>query len=238
MARFTLSVFASCCALLAQTADPAREIALLEEELAAHIRLLADWGGLNHYGSENAELKPGAAPVILFGDDAFAHWTNTKYLNRGIARQTTPQMLVRFRQDVIELKPKVVVIQGGSHDIAGVMGPATQGTVAENMKSMVELAKLHNIKVILASTTPVCDCHGKTWSAKRTVGKLRGLNEWLEQYAKQSGAHYVDLYTPLLQGRSFKPELTLDGLVPNQAGYAVLAPILETAIQSALAKYP
>lgn len=236
MALFTLLVFASSLSLLAQTTDKDRLIAELEQDLAAHIRMLADWGGLNRYGSDNAEIKPGSAPVIFFGDDVIEHWSALKHLNRGIALQTTPQMLVRFRQDVIELKPKVVVIQGGSNDIAGVMGPATQGTVAENIKSMVELAKLHGIKVILASVTPVCDCQGKTWSDRRTVGRLRGVNEWLETYAKQAGVGYLDLYTPLLQGRALKKEWTADGLVPNDAGYAVLAPLAEKAIAAALAQ--
>jgi len=223
-------------ALLAQTAAPDkdREIAELEAELTAHIRMLTDWGGLTRFGSDNAELKPGAAPVIFFGDDVFAGWTSLKHLNRGIERQTTPQMLVRFRQDVLDLKPKVVVIQGGSNDIAGVMGPATQGTAADNIMTMVELAKLHGIRVVLASVTPVCDCQGRTWSDRRTVGKLRGVNEWLVSYAKKAGVGYVDFYTPLLQGRALKKEWTRDGLVLNEAGYAVLAPIAEKAIAEAL----
>ena len=240
MARSTLSVFVSSSLLLAasllgQSADKDKLIAGLEEDLAAHIRLLTDWGGLTRYGSDNSELKPGAAPVIFFGDDVFAGWTSLKHLNRGIERQTTPQMLVRFRQDVIELKPKVVVIQGGSNDIAGMMGPATQGTAAENITTMVELAKLHGIRVVLASVTPVCDCQGKVWSDRRTVGKLRGVNDWLEAYAKKAGVGFVDFYSPLVQGRSFRKELTVDGLVPNQAGYAVLAPIAERAVAAAVA---
>jgi acyl-CoA thioesterase I len=243
MARSTLSVFVSSLLLAGlaagQTADKDRLIADLEHDLTESIRLLTDWGGLTRFGSDNAELgppKPGETRVVFFGDDVFAGWTSLKHLNRGIERQTTPQMLVRFRQDVIELKPKVVVIQGGSNDIAGMMGPATQGTAAENIRTMVELAQLHGIKVVLASVTPVCDCQGKTWSDRRTVGRLRGVNEWLESYAKSTGAVYADFYSPLLEGRWFKKAWTVDGLVPNEAGYAALAPVAEAAIAKALGR--
>ena len=135
-------------------------------------RLLHDWGGLTRYGSENTEIRPpapGVDRVVFFGDEITEAWgrggetffPGKPYLNRGIARQTTPQMLVRFRQDVISLQPKVVVILAGANDIAGISGPATEGTMAENFISMVELAKVNGIRVVLASVTPVCDCFSK-----------------------------------------------------------------------------
>ncbi len=230
----------------AQATDPAKTIAELEKELTAHVRLLSDWGGLTRYGSENAELgppAPGIDRVVFLGDEITEMWGRGKakffpgqpFLNRGIAHQTTPQMLVRFRQDVISLKPKVVVIQAGSSDLAGYAGPATEGTIAENFMSMTELAKAHNIQVVLASLTPVCDCL-KNLTERRPPGKIIGLNGWLKGYAKQSGSVYLDYYTALADGRAMKKELTVDGLIPNDAGYALMAPLAEQAIAQALGR--
>ena len=116
--------------------DSSARIAELEQQVARYLRLLGDWGGLTRYGSADAELgpaKPGDQRVVFIGDDITEAWNASgrffpgkPYLNRGIARQTTPQMLVRFRQDVIALKPSVVVIQGGTNDIAGITGPGTR----------------------------------------------------------------------------------------------------------------
>src|SRR5262245_13431570 len=238
------AILVSMCAIRGQTTDPAKTIAELENELAAHIRLLADWGGLTRYGSENAELRPpapGVDRVVFLGDDITETWGRGKakffpskpYLNRGIRHQTTAQMLVRFRQDVISLKPSVVVIQGGSNDLAGYAGPATEGTISENFMSMTELAKAHGIRVVMASITPVCDCI-TTLTGRRPPGKIIGLNGWIKDYAARSGAVYLDYYSPLAQGRAMKKELTVDGLVPNDAGYEVMAPVAEKAIGQAL----
>jgi len=206
-------------------------------------RLLIDWGGLDRYGSEDTEVRPpkaGENRVVFLGDQMTENWTDffpgKPYLNRGIASQTTPQMLVRFRQDVISLKPKVVVIQGGTNDLAGVTGPATEGTISENIQSMVELAQFHHIKVVLASVLPVCDCAGAKQTGLRPQGKIIGLNGWLKDYAARSGSVYLDYYAALADGRNFKPDLTADGLMPNAAGYRVMAPLAEKAIQEALAK--
>jgi lysophospholipase L1-like esterase len=230
----------------AQTTDPAKTIAELEKELAAHVRLLSDWGGLIRYGSENTELRrePGADRVVFLGDEITELWGQGKakffpgkpYLNRGITGQTTPQMLVRFRQDAIGLKPKVVVIQGGSNDLAGNSGPATQGTIAENFMSMAELAKVNGIRVVLASVTPVCDCGKRLLTDRRPPGRIVGLNEWLQDYAERTGAVYLDYYSALAAGRAFKKELTADGLVPNDKGYAVMARLAERAIGEALGR--
>jgi lysophospholipase L1-like esterase len=144
-------------------------------------------------------------------------------------------MLVRFRQDVISLKPKVVVIQAGSSDLAGYAGPATQGTISENFMSMTELAKAHGIQVVLASLTPVCDCF-KNLTERRPQGKIIGLNGWLRDYAARSGSVYLDYYSALAEGRAMKQELTVDGLIPNDAGYMLMAPLAEQAIAQALGK--
>lgn len=226
----------------AQTASE-KLIQELEAEIAEQRRLLNDWGGLTRYGSENAELKlPAGVPRVVFlGDEITEQWGKGKapffpgkpYFNRGILHQTTPQMLIRFRQDVIGLKPKVVVIQGGINDFAGYAGPATEGTITENIMSMVELAKAHGIRVVLASLLPVCDCTTDV-TTRRPPGKIIGLNGWLRDYAAKTGSIYLDYYKPLVDGRAFRKELTVDGILPNEAGYSVMAPLAEKAIADAL----
>lgn len=224
-------------ALPAQNAE--RE--LLEKELNAYRRILLDWAGLTRYGSDNAELRPTPGRVVFLGDEITESWGTGRtpffpgkpYLNRGIARQTTAQMLVRFRQDVISLKPAAVVIQAGTNDIASVMGPSTEGTMADNFMTMREMAKLHGIQVVFASVTPVCDCF-RTLTQRRPQGKIISLNNWLKDYARQTGAVYLDYYSVLAEGRNMKQELTADGLIPNDAGYERMAPLAEKAIAEAL----
>jgi len=231
------------CPILAQTAGsgqvPREE---LERVVSAQRHLLADWAGLLKYGSDNTELKPpvpGENRVIFFGDDTTAKWPNffpgKPYINRGIARQSTPQLLVRFRQDVISLKPKVVVIQGGMNDIAGFVGAGSEGTMGENFMSMVELAKANGIRVVLASLDPVSDVYTNQ-TKLRPQGKIIGMNGWLRDYAAKTGSVYLNYYAALADGRDFRKEYTADGLLPNEAGYAVMAPLAEKAIAEALAK--
>src|SRR5262245_76333 len=160
--KILLGLVVLSCLVSAQSPhDCASVTAALEQRLEAQRRLLAGWAGLIRYGSENTELaalKPGEDRVVFLGDEITATWGRARaqlfqgrpYLNRGIRGQTTPQMLVRFRQDVIALKPKVVVIQAGLNDIASLTGPITQGMFAENIMSIVELARANNIRVVLA----------------------------------------------------------------------------------------
>jgi lysophospholipase L1-like esterase len=227
------------CPLRGQTGSP-------ESGITRQHRLLTDWAGLTRYGSEDTEIpapKPSENRVVFLGDQITEAWSTAgggffpgkPYLNRGIADQTSAQMLVRFRQDVIGLQPKVVVIQAGTNDLAGLTGPATEGTMAENFMSMVELAKVHGIRVVLTSVTPVCD-NFKKQTALRPQGKIIGLNGWIKDYAAKSGAVYLDYYSALAAGRDFKKELTVDGLLPNAAGYAAMAPLAEKAIAEALAE--
>jgi lysophospholipase L1-like esterase len=218
----------------------------LEDVVKAQRKLLHDWGGLTRYGSINTEIpppEPRENRVVFIGDDVTDFWgkggepffPDKPYFNRGIARQTTPQLLVRFRQDVIALQPKVVVIQGGMNDIAAFTGPGTQGMIVENIESMVDLARFNGIKVVLASLLPICDC-GTNQTALRPRGKILGLNDWLEEYAERTGSVYLNYYGALADGRNFKAEWTKDGLLPNDAGYSVMAPSAEAAIQQALAQ--
>jgi acyl-CoA thioesterase I len=203
---------------------------------------LRDWGGLIRYGSENADLgppKPGENRVVFLGDDITELWGrgNAKffpgkpYLNRGIAGQTSPHMLVRFHQDVVALQPKVVVIQAGVNDLL----VASEGVIADNYMSMVDIAKANGIRVVLASLTPVCDCYTKQ-TGLRPQGKIISLNGWIKDYAARSGAVYLDYYSALAEGHNFKQELTGDGLFPNDAGYRLMAPLAEKAIAEALKK--
>lgn len=215
----------------------------LQQQLSIYKHLLGDWAGLARYGSEDAELPPpapGEARVVFIGDQIVEGWDAGRgffpgkpFINRGITGQTTAQMLVRFRQDVIALKPKAVVILGGTNDLTGVLGPGTEGTIGDNIMSMTELAKANGIRVVLASVTPVCDCY-KEQTAVRPQGKIIGLNGWIRDYAARSGAVYLNLYAALVEGRDFKRTFTADGVLPNAAGYEVMTPLAEKAIAAAL----
>ncbi len=216
----------------------------LAQRLNAQRQLIRDWGGLTHYGSDNSELSrptPGENRVVFFGDDATESWglggsaffPGKPYINRGISGQATPQMLVRFRQDVIDLNPSVVVIQGGMNDIAAVTVPGTTLMIGNQIKSMVDLARANGVAVVLASLLPVCDC-GSKLAAFLPRGKIFGLNDWIEDFANESGAVYLNYYPALADGRDFKRELTDDGILPNAAGYALMTPLAEAAIVEAL----
>jgi lysophospholipase L1-like esterase len=224
--------------------DSATRIAELEQQVARYLRLLADWGGLTRYGSADAELgppRPDERRVVFIGDDITEAWGANEerffpgkpYLNRGIARQATPQMLVRFRQDVIALKPSVVVIQGGTNDVAGITGPGTRGTVSDNLMSMTELAKANGIRVVIASILPICDCVTRQTSLRSQV-RIADFNDWIRTYAAANGAVYLDYYSALAEGRNFKQALTVDGFLPNNEGYRVMAPLAEQAIADAM----
>jgi lysophospholipase L1-like esterase len=219
-------------------------IADFEQRLNACVHVLRDWAGLTRYGSDNAELapaSPGERRVVFLGDQITEAWARPAgaffpgkpYVNRGIGGQTTAQMLVRFRQDVVALRPKAVVIQGGSNDIASLLTPGTEALVLDNVRSMVDIAKANGIRVILASVTPVCDCVSDQ-TTTRPQGKLIGLNGALRDFAAETGVTFLNFYGALVNGRDFKAELTEDGLLPNAAGYAVMAPLAEQAIAKAL----
>jgi lysophospholipase L1-like esterase len=163
------------------------------------------------------------------------------YIGRGISGQTTPQMLLRFRSDVIALQPQVVVILAGTNDIAGNTGPITLEETEGNLASMAELARAHGIRVVLSSVLPVSN-YGHDWKGnpqdmriKRPPEKIRELNAWIKKYAAESGHVYLDYFSTTVDDQGLlKKEFSEDGLHPNAAGYALMAPLAETAIQTAL----
>ena len=227
----------------AAAAQDTTRIQALEREVAAQRHLLRDWAGLTRYGSDDAEVRPpapGENRVVFLGDQITEDWPaffpGRPYLNRGIAGQTTPQMLVRFRQDVISLKPNVVVIHGGNNDLAGVAGPATDEMIADNVMSMTELARAHGIRVVIASVNPVCDCFPDQPRRRRMQPRIREANDALKAYAARSGSVYLDYFSALADGDDLKKEFTRDGLLPNEAGYRVMARLARQAIAEALGK--
>ena len=204
-----------------------------------------DWPNLHRYADDNAKVAAAASAedrVVFMGDSITDAWgrkygkffPGKNYINRGISGQTTPQMLVRFRPDVIAHHPKAVVILAGTNDIAGNTGPATLESIEDNLMSMAELAKANGIKVVFSSVMPVCDCQ-KPQTARRPPEKIRALNTWMKQYAAKTGAIYLDYYTAMAdENGMLKPELTYDGLHPNDAGYEVIEPLAAKAIAQAL----
>jgi lysophospholipase L1-like esterase len=213
-------------------------------------RTLRDYGGLIRYGSDNSELpapKPGETRVIFFGDQITDFWGRNgqlfsgkrhdgQLLNRGIAGQTTDQMLIRFRQDVISLTPRVVVILAGLNDIAGLHGSSTEEMIVDNLMSMTELARAHGIRVVLASLTPVCNCYGKSPARERWRERIAETNELIEKYCARSGAVYLDYFSAMAHEGDLKKEFTADGVLPNEAGYGVMARLAEKSIAEALRK--
>jgi lysophospholipase L1-like esterase len=206
-----------------------------------------DFGELARYRDANAALKPpapGENRVVFFGDSITDIWQldeyfpGKPYINRGIGGQTTPQMLVRFRQDVIDLHPNVVVILAGTNDIAGNTGPMRLEDIEANYASMAELARANNIRVVFSSVLPVHNYTPQSQNlfAQRSPEKILGLNRWLKSYvAAHPDCLYLDYYSAMVDDKGLlKRELAADGLHPNVAGYKIMAPLAEAAIHNAL----
>jgi lysophospholipase L1-like esterase len=211
-----------------------------------------DWPNLARYHNGNTETAPPAKTerrVVFMGDSITDSWADPvyggffpgkPYIDRGISGQTTPQMLIRFRRDVIELKPKVVVILAGTNDIAGNTGPMTLEDIEDNFRSMSDLATANNIRVVFASVLPVSDYEmrdGKpiTQTVRRPPEKILALNKWLQEFAKAHHHVYLDYFSAMVDDKGFlKDELSNDGLHPNAQGYAVMAPLAEAAITASL----
>lgn len=216
-------------------------------------RTYNDWSYLAKFREANALLpppSPGETRVVFMGDSITEGWgmkaTATSpargeffpgkpYINRGISGQTTPQMLVRFRQDVILLKPKVVVLLAGTNDIAENTGKETMEEIAGNITSMVELAHANGIRVVLCSVLPASEF---SWhKGLEPAPKIKVLNAWMKDYAAKNGCVYVDYYSPMSNSEGgLKAELSPDGVHPNKAGYDIMAPLAEAGIAEALRK--
>ena len=205
-----------------------------------------DFGELSRYRDANAALPPPAAGenrVVFFGDSITDMWhldesfPGKPYINRGIGGQTTPQMLVRFREDVINLQPKVVVILAGTNDIAGNTGPMTLDEIEANYSSLAELATTHKIRVVFSSVLPVHNYTPQSQElfAQRSPAKILELNHWLKNYCAVNGHIYLDYFSAMVDDKGLlKRDLAEDGLHPNKTGYKIMAPLAESAIAQAL----
>ena len=215
-----------------------------DEEKADYLRLKNDWPNLARYHEENAKLKksgPNEKRVVFMGNSITEGWSTVypeffagkPYINRGISGQTTPQMLIRFRPDVIELKPAVVLILAGINDIAGNTGPSTLEMIEANIASMAELAKYHGIKVVLCTVLPAYDF---PWNPGVFPSeKITDFNKWIKIYAADNGFYYLDYYSAMVDSRKgLKSEYSSDGVHPNIIGYKAMAPLAEKAIADAL----
>jgi len=210
----------------------------------SRVTLADDWGELGRYRADNkrlAKLPAGRERVVFFGDSITDFWDleqyfpGKPYVNRGISGQTTPQMLVRFREDVIALHPRAVIILAGSNDIAGNTGPERDEEIEANLASMADLARANNIQVILASVTPV---HNFTPSAQdyfytRPQARILKLNKWLKEYCAANGLTYIDYHSAMVgPDGMLKRELADDGLHPNAAGYRIMANLVSDVLKN------
>ncbi|MGE6334769.1 SGNH/GDSL hydrolase family protein [Stenotrophomonas sp. NPDC077659] len=218
---------------------------LTPDEVRGMQQRLSDWPNLARYREANARVpakQAGAPRVLFYGDSITQLWGEKDpstffpgkgYLNRGISGQTTPQLLLRFRQDVIALQPDVVVILAGTNDIAGNTGPSTQAMIEDNLHSMVELARAHGIGVVLASVLPVSEY--RWMPGIEPAPKVRALNAALKQYADAQGLVYLDYYAAMANAAGgLDPVLAADGVHPTAKGYALMSPLAEQAIAKAL----
>jgi len=245
------AVAAACSWAQTPTQTPAQtpeaDIAKMRATLERDQRILLDWANLARYRDDNAKVAPPAAGeerVVFMGDSITDGWgrrygkffPGKPYINRGISGQTTPQMLIRFRPDAIALKPKAVVILAGTNDIAANTGPESLEDIENNLMSMADLATANGIRVVLSSVMPVCD-YIRPQTDRRPPAKIVALNGWMKDYAAKNGFVYLDYYSAMLdENGMLKRDLTYDGLHPNDAGYAVMGPLAQQAIDTALKK--
>jgi len=219
----------------------------LEQYREGLIKLwMNDYASLGRYRDANAKLGPPASNedrVVFMGDSITDIWHLDKsfpgkpYVNRGIGGQTTPQMLIRLRPDVIALAPRVVVILAGTNDISGNTGPMTLGEIEANLQTMCELARLHRIRVVLASVLPVNNYteRSKLFFPLRPPDQILELNRWIKDYATRNNYIHLDYFSAMVDDKGLlQRDLSEDGLHPNDKGYAVMAPLAQKAIDQAL----
>src|ERR1700758_2434302 len=228
-------------------AIPTTGFAGLDRYRASRIAVYTDdYGQLARYREADATLGPpvaGENRVVFFGDSITDIWKledyfpGKPYVNRGIGGQTTPQMLVRFRQDVINLQPKVVLILAGTNDIAGNTGPMRNEDIEANYASFAELAKAHGIRLVYSSILPVHNYteRSKDFYAQRPMSRVLELNQWLKDYCEKNNIGYLDYFSSVVDDKGLlKKDVADDGLHPNDAGYKIMAPLAEAAIQKAM----
>ena len=244
---------------VAQAAQPALpscpEMAAALQAVVRNDARLRDWPDLGRYRESNRSSGApalGETRVVFMGDSITDAWQQPRfggffpgkpYVDRGISGQTTPQMLLRFRPDVIALAPKAVVILAGTNDIAGNTGPMTDEQIEGNLASMAELAKANGIRVVFSSILPVSEYHvrpGDTnppQTTRRPMARITALNAWMREFAAANGHVYLDYFSATTDAKGLlRAELSEDDLHPNSTGYAIMGPLAEAAIQAALRK--
>jgi lysophospholipase L1-like esterase len=234
---------------------PTPDALTLEKQRADRLQSrLNDFAQLGRYREANAQLQPPAKDekrVVFLGDSITDSWKlaeyfpNQPFVNRGISGQTTPQMLIRMRPDVIALKPKVLVLLAGTNDIAGNYGEMTNEFIEGNIESIVELARQNDINVVLASILPISDYNKNKAgepiirSKQRPPERILALNNWIKNYAAQKNLVYLDYFSATVDDKGFlKAELAGDGLHPNTKGYEIMKPLAVEAINKALKMKP
>ncbi len=247
------SLFSVAAPLLAQQPaqpiDPARISAVpmqaQQQELDRYKRLVNDYGQLSRYSAADAALPP-AAPgekrVIFFGDSITDGWhldqyfPGRNYINRGISGQTTPQMLVRYWQDVINLHPAVVVLLAGTNDLAGNTGPETLAQIEADYAMLAQLSHANGIRLVFSSVTPVSNYIFPDALTHRPIASVLALDAWLQNYCAANHLVYLNYYPAMVDSAGMlRRELSADGLHPNAAGFAVMAPLAQAAVTAALA---
>jgi len=230
--------------------DPCADITARATRAETRLR---DWPALARYREDNTKTTAPARDenrVVFMGDSITDSWDDPKYggffpgkpyIDRGISGQTTPQMLIRFRPDVIALQPRIVLILAGTNDIAGNTGPMTVQAIEDNLTSMFELAHANGIRVVFASVLPISDYEKNKdgqqiiRTKQRPPEQITALNAWMKKFAALHGQIYLDYFSAMVDDKGFlKEELSEDGLHPNQKGYDVMAPLAEQAITAAL----
>jgi len=252
-ATLALIFYFTSVAAFSQAPPIARLDASAEKQRADRLQArLNDFPNFARYREANAAIGPPAQNeqrVVFIGDSITDSWKLDKYfpakpyVNRGISGQTTSQMLIRFRPDVIDLKPRVVVILAGTNDIAGNTGPISLEAIEGNILSMAELAAVNGIRVVIASVLPVSDHNRNAAGAqivqtvRRPPEKILTLNKWIREFCERRGHVYLDYFSPTVDKDGFlRPNIANDGLHPNDKGYEIMAPLAEKAITEALKK--